>query len=485
MPGHQRGEGESVFSITDPAEMAGGVSGLARRIIPLVVASSLFMDLMDTSALATAMPALAAGLHSDPVQLRFALTAYLATVAVLVPASGWLSNRIGARRLFLVAMAVFMLGSIACGVAQSLTGLVLARVMQGVGGSMMTPVGRSIIVAALPKGELVRAMSWFAIPAILAPMVGPPIAGFLLEARSWRWIFWINVPVGIIGMIAIALLVPRIERHPVKAFDWPGFALAGLAILSAMIVIETGALAGHLLPLRLLVSAGPLLLAILYLAHARRAAHPIIDIALLKLDTLRVSLAVGWLQRMAMGAMTFMLPLLLQIGLGYSAIASSQVLIAMAFGSLFARFLAPALLDRFGFRAVMIGFAALSSLLTAAPALFERGMPIWLMSVAMTLLSLFRSSFFIPAGILAYADTRSEDVPNATVLFTVAQQLSLGAGVTLAGLLLEAAPGQAAPLGADAFAMPFAVLAALSGTTLLVLLPMRRDAAEELRRRRT
>ncbi|WEK02239.1 MAG: MFS transporter [Candidatus Sphingomonas phytovorans] len=442
------------------------------------------MDLMDTSALATAMPALAVGLRSDPVQLKLALTAYLATVAVLVPASGWLSNRIGAKRLFLVAMAVFMLGSIACGMAQSLTGLVLARVMQGIGGSMMTPVGRSIIVAALPKGELVRAMSWFAIPAILAPMVGPPIAGFLLEAKSWRWIFWINIPVGIIGMIAIALLVPRIERHAARPFDWPGFVLAGLAILSAMITIETGALTGHPWHLRLFASTAPLLLATLYLIHARRAAHPIIDIALLKLDTLRVSLAVGWLQRMAMGAMTFMLPLLLQIGLGYSAFASSQVLVAMAFGSLFARFLAPALLDRLGFRTVMIGFAALSTLLTAVPALFEPGTPIWLMSLAMALLGLFRSSFFIPAGILAYADTRTEDVPNTTVLFTVAQQLSLGAGVTLAGLLLEAGPGQGVVLNAASFVLPFAILAALSGATLLVLLPMRRDAAEQLRRRR-
>jgi EmrB/QacA subfamily drug resistance transporter len=460
-----------------------GVRG-GQRLIPMVVASSLFMDLMDTSALATAMPTLAQAYGTNPVNLKLALTAYLATVAVLVPASGWLSARFGAKRLFMTAMGLFVLGSLCCGLANSLTQLIAARILQGVGGSMMTPVGRSIVVASAPRTALVRAMGWFALPAILAPMVGPPLAGLLLEAGSWRWIFWINVPVGLLGICAIAWFVPPMPgRMTDRRFDALGFLVAGVAIIAAVAVIETNGLSGWRMSARLASVFFVIVMIGVYVYHARRNPSPIIDLTLLRLDTLRVSLSASWLQRMAMGATTFLLPLQLQIGLGLSPLIASQVLVAMAFGSILARFLVPPLIDRAGFRASLILFGIGSALFSMLPACFSPQTPIWLMMLGMFCMSLLRSSFFIPAGTMAYADVKGENVGHASVLFTVAQQLSIGMGVTLAATLLEETGHGGDAMAASGFVLPFLLLALLSAIATLLVVPMRADAGAHLRNR--
>ncbi len=460
---------------------AAAAARFGSRIVPLVVASALFMDLMDSAALATALPTLAEVFHTPAVNLKLALTAYLLTIAVLVPASGWLAARYGAKPVFMTAMAIFTIGSICCGLSNSVPELVAARVLQGVGGSMMTPVGRSIVVASTPRARLVEAMGWFTVPAILGPLAGPPLAGLILEAGSWRWIFLINLPVGIFGIAAVLFLVPPIPPSTSRRFDVTGFLLLGAAITALMILVETAGLSGQPLPLRLGAAAiaGAALAG--YCRYAARCETPIVDLRLLRRDTLLVSLLASWLQRMPMGAMPFLLPLLLQAAMGLSPLRASQVMVAMAGGGLVSRFVAPPLISRLGFRRSMLIFGAATALLSVSPVLFREDTPIVLMMVAMGLTSLLRSAFFIPAATLAYADVAAHEVGHASVLFTVAQQLSLGMGVSLAATLLESSTGSGAPMTQQSFLLPFLAMAAIGGLAVPVVWPMRNDAGEALR----
>ena len=450
-------------------------------LIPLVVASGLFMDLMDSSALATALPRLSQAFGVDPIDLKLALTAYMLTVAVLVPMSGWLSDRFGAKAVFTTAMGIFVLGSIFCALSNSVAQLVAARVIQGVGGSMMTPVGRSIVVASAPRSDLVHVMGWFTVPAIAGPLIGPPLAGFLLEQASWRWIFLINVPVGMIGMAAVLSFVPRMPRSVGGKFDLPGFLMIAIAITALMVLVETGGLEGQPLSTRLLSFALAAAAVGGYCLYASRRENAVLDLRLLRRDTLLISLVASWLQRMTMGALPFLLPLLLQVGMGLSPLDASDVMLAMACGGLLSRFIVPPLLRRTGFRWSMLLSGAASSLLSAAPALFVAGTPMTLMMIAMGTTSLIRSAFFIPAASLAYIDVSEREIGQATVLFTVAQQLSFAMGVTVAAGLLEASMASGGAMTADKFILPFTGMAGIGALSLVAVWFLRRDAGEIFR----
>jgi len=452
------------------------------RFVPLAVASALFMDLMDSSALATALPTLSRVFHAAPFVLKLALTAYLVTVAVLVPASGWLSDRVGIKRTFMIAMAVFVAGSICCGLSNSVKQLVLARIFQGVGGSMMTPVGRNIVVASSPKESLVKALAWFTLPAILGPLAGPPLAGVILEYGNWRWIFLINVPVGAIGLLVVALLVPRIERVRTGRFDWVGFLQIGSSITLLMMLIETGGLEGKPAWIRVLAVVATAAAMLVYYRHAM-TTDAVVDLKLLRRDTLAVSLLASWLQRLALGALPYLLPLLLQTAMGLSPLAASQVMTAMAAGSLAARFILPPIIRRLGFRSAGLLLAAANAVMSATPAFFHVGTPVGAMMILMALTSLTRGLFFILTQTLAYADVEQREVGHASVLFTVAQQLSYGMGVTLAAWLLELSSGKA-QLTVEMFRMPFLVIAAFGALSVLVFVPLRAAAGDAMRGRR-
>ncbi len=447
-----------------------------RLLIPLAVASALFMDLMDSSALATALPTLCHVFHTNPFVLKFALTAYLVTIAVLVPASGWLSHRVGMKTTFMLAMAVFMVGSICCGLSNSVGQLIAARIFQGVGGSMMTPVGRNIIVASSPRSYLVKALAWFTLPAILGPLAGPPLAGAILEFGNWRWIFFINIPVGLLGLAIVGMFVPRLPRSAIGRFDWRGFLMLGLSITLAMLLIETGGLANRPLPMRILVLGAALLAAALYCRHALRH-EAVVDIRLLRRDSLTVSLVSSWLQRLSLGAMPYLLPLLLQSAMGLSPLVASQIMTAMACGSMAARFVLPPILRRFGFKTAGMILAAMNAIMSASPALFHIGTPIALMMILMAATSLIRGLFFILTQTLAYADIEAAEVGHASVLFTVAQQLSYSMGVAMGAGLLQASVGDAR-LTAAAFQIPFIVIAVIGGLSVFAFIPLRSNAGE-------
>ncbi|WP_445948782.1 MFS transporter [Sphingorhabdus sp.] len=462
-----------------PPDKRGGLFD-RNRLIPIVIAIALFMELMDSSALVLAIPTVARDLGVSPSDMRLALTAYVATVAALVPVSSWMAARLGARRVFLCAIMVFAIGSVCCGVADSLPALVGARVLQGVGGAMMIPVGRAIMIGAVDREALVKAMAWFTIPAIFGPLLGPPLAGFLIEFANWRWIFFINVPVGVLAIVAIVRFVPVVDSEPRRVFDIIGFLLCAAAILCTMALVETGALAGKPWQMRLGAVISTLSLGSLYVRHALHSASPIVDLRILHHATLRLSLAATWLQRVSMGALVFVLPLQLQIGLGISPLVAAQVPAAGAIGSIISRFSTPPLLRRFGFRPVMMMVALLIASAAMLPVLFESTTPIWLMAAFMAGYSLMRATFFMSGNALSYADVaKGSEIGHASVLFSVAQQLSLGLGYSIGGGLLAAAGGAASP-SSYWIVYPVIVTIALTGGIVISFLPPR--AGELLRR---
>jgi len=461
--------------------MTGGSDSRAEWLIPLVVACGLLIELMDSAALALALPTIARDFGVDPVELRLALTAYVVTVAILVCCSAWVSARFGAKRVFIAAIAIFVTGSVACGLSSSMLQLACARVLQGVGGAMMTPVGRSIVVASVPRAGLVKAMGWFTTPAILGPILGPPLAAVLIEVASWRWIFFVNVPIGIIGIIAVLKLVPTIANRTPAVFDGKGFALLGTAIATLIVPIELGHRLDHWLRYALAVFG--VLCMSMYVRHSMRIERPVVDLRLLRYASLRVSLIAGFLTRIGVGALPLLLPLLLQVAMGLSPLVTTNVTLAMAAGTFSARFSLPPLLRALGFKRAMTGLAMLTAVSSLIPVLFESSTPIAAMAAAMCAGSAVRAAFIVAGTTLTYADVAQDEVGQATVLMAVCQQLSLAAGITLGGWLLEMSAGTGA-LAPAHFHLAFFVLAGLVAASIPALAHMPVNVAAELRGRK-
>ncbi|MGA0027673.1 MAG: MFS transporter [Steroidobacteraceae bacterium] len=405
--------------------------------MPVVLASALFMELLDTAALGAALPTMAREFGTNPLHLRLALTTYLLTAAILMPASGWLAERLGARRLFVAAMALFVLGSVTCGFAQSTGQLVASRALQGVGGAMMTPVARMIVIAATPRAALIRALTAFTLPAIFGPLLGPVLAGFLLEVANWRWIFFINLPIGLIGIFAVLALVPRIPRSAPGAFDLLGFLTAGVVILSVLVVAES---IGRDLwsPPVTGVAALVAVLSMTMLAwQVRRTPVPILDFRLLSRGTFRASMVGGSVARISIGATPFLMPLFLQSGLGWSPLRAGTVMTSMMAGAVVARYVGAESVRLLGFRRTLLWTAGATALFAALPAWFTGSTPLPLVVLALFGLGLVRAAHFVPCSALANADIAPEEVSRSSTLSTVIQQVTLGLGVSIAGLLLD------------------------------------------------
>ncbi|WP_395443070.1 MFS transporter [Caulobacter sp. UC70_42] len=321
--------------MSDPSPAS---SPLATRLISIAVASALLMEFIDSTALSTALPTLAHAFAVDPIHLKLALTSYILALAVFTPASGWAAERFGARRVFLSAMTVFLLGSALCGQSRSLETLVASRIVQGIGGAMMTPVARLIVVGSTPKDKLLTAMGWFTMPALVGPLIGPPIAGLVLSVADWPWIFYINLPVGLLGVIAVMRFVPRSEPKPdLGRFDTTGFVLSALAVSGLVVVAETAGV-GLLPPwAQIALLALSIACGFVYLRIAKRTGRPILDLTLLRYPTYRASLVGGTLVRLGIGASPFLMPLLLQVALGWSPLKASFVTLATGVGVLSAR----------------------------------------------------------------------------------------------------------------------------------------------------
>ena len=446
-------------------------------LIPLIVACALFMENMDSTVIATALPAIALDLGEDPVALKLALTTYLITLAVFIPASGWTADRFGARTTFVCAIAVFTIGSILCGAVTSLHGFVAARALQGLGGAMMVPVGRLVLLRSVEKRELLGALAWLTVPGLIGPVVGPPLGGFITTYAHWRWIFWLNVPIGFLGIaLALAFIANtrEVERPP---FDFAGFALSGYG-LGALMFGLTAAGRGLISPRvdAVLVVTGALALAG-YVRHARAAPRPIIDLRLLRIPTFRAAVVGGSLFRVGIGAIPFLLTLMLQIGFGLSPFAAGSLTFAAAAGAMLMKFTAPPIIQRFGFRFILTANAFISAAFTAVIGLFTPATSYALILVLLLAGGFSRSLQFTSLNALAYADIEPAAMSRATSFSGAAQQLAITLGVAIGAAMLEfSRAGRGGPLLTSDFPLAFVVVAAISGSAWFIFRTLNRDA---------
>jgi len=393
---------------------------------------------MDSTVLSTSLPAIAADLGSDPIALKLALTAYLLSMAVFIPVSGWVADRFGARPTFTTAIGVFLLGSIACALSGSLETMVASRFLQGMGGAMMVPVGRLVLLRTVPKNELVQALSWLTIPALVGPVVGPPLGGFITTYLHWRWIFLINIPIGLLGIALAQRFIPDI-RENTPPLDWLGFLLAGLGLALAMFGFST--LGRQLVPVEVAVVTLALGFAGLagYVAHARRHPNPLLDLKLFHLPTYRAGIAGGSLFRIGIGASPFLLPLMLQVGFGLSPVQSGLLTFTSALGAIFMKTLAARVLKRFGFRRVLVLNAIVASAMLCAFGLFRPDTPHTVILAVLLVSGFFRSLQFTSLNAISYAEVDSPRMAQASSMAGMVQQLSLSLGVAIGGYFLEIA----------------------------------------------
>jgi EmrB/QacA subfamily drug resistance transporter len=451
-------------------------------VTPLIIATALFMEQLDGTVLATALPVMAADLHEDPVALKLALTSYLLSLAVFIPLSGWAADKFGARRVFRAAIGVFTFGSILCGFSHSLTEIVAARIVQGMGGAMMVPVGRLVLLRTAPRHELVRAMAWLTIPALVGPLIGPPLGGFLATYADWRYIFWINVPIGLLGAALTTRFIPDLKEQDVRPLDLKGAALSGVGlscIVFGFTIVGRG-FAPALVEATIIGAGVSSLLA--YVAHARRAPHPIIDLSLLAIPTFGAAIYGGFLFRIGLGAVPFLLPLLLQVGFGLSAHESGLLTFVSVAGAMIMKTTAQPILRRFGFRRVLVWNTLIAAGFLVINALFTPQTPHWVIMAALLVGGFFRSLQFTALNALCYADVPQESMSNATSFAAVSQQLSLSTGVAIGAAALEAARGLHVDhtLRAEDFGPAFYAVALISAFSLLVFVRLAPNAGDDL-----
>lgn len=439
------------------------------RIVSLIVACALFMEMVDATALATALPSIAEDLAVSPLTLSLAITAYVLSLALFIPVSGWLADRIGAKRVFGTAILVFLAGSIASGLADSLWQLVAARALQGCGGALMTPVARLILLRSVPRARLVDAMAWMGIPALIGPIMGPPLGGFLVDVASWRWIFWINVPIGLIGVFAVWRFVPDIPKRERRPFDLTGFLAIGAGFLSLMAGLEL--VDGQLVDSRLafVSMAAGIVLLLWYLHHARRGANPVIDVTLVRHRTFRASLLGGIFFRLGGGALPFLMPLLLQELYGYSASSAGLLLCSAALGAIAMKFMAGRVISTFGFRRVLLVNSLACALFIGLLGLPDpQGPGLWVLAALLLIGGSCRSLQFTSINTIAYAEVEESRMGDATAFASVVGQVAMAIGVAGSALLLAAFSGDGALPDSGGFALAFA---AIAGIMLLAVLP--------------
>jgi len=449
------------------------------------VACALFMQSIDSTALSTALPTLARALATDPIHLKLCLTAYIMALAVFVPASAWAADRFGARRVFITAMMVFEIGSVLCALSHSLGELVAARILQGAGGAMMTPVGRIIVVASHPRDQLIRAMVWLTTPATLGPILGPPLSGFILSIASWHWIFYINVPMGLLGIAAVLKFVPKIKQPHPGRFDSLGFLLAAAVISASMLGAESAGVDLFSGWVQAAVWLTALFAAVAYFLHARGRERPVLNLGLLKIATFRANAVGGSLMRMTIGALPFLLPLLLQAGLGWTPLQAGAATMSSALGQMGARVGAQFFIRKFGFRVVLIATAATSGLIVAATGLFRPTTPVAVMVAVLAVGGFLRSNHLTSASTIAFADIPDNAVSQASSLAAVLQQMAQAFGITLAGLMLHIAQQASAPHGVRSlapqnFVLPFCMVGLAAASSILVYARLPANAGAHL-----
>ena len=400
----------------------------------LLVAGAFFMEFLDGTVIATALPDMARDFGVTAVELNIGISAYLITLAVLIPASGWIADRFGARAIFTLALAIFTLASVFCGLSTEVHIFVAMRILQGVGGALMVPVGRLAVLRTTPKHQLIKAIATLTWPALVAPIIGPPLGGFITRYASWHWIFFINVPLGLAAIILSLRIIPDIRETERRSFDLSGFITTSVAMVSLVTAMERlGDRQPQIWPTLALAALGYGCL--LYsIRHFRRAAAPMVRLDALQVPTFRVTMYGGSLFRASISAVPFLLPLLFQVGFGMDPFHSGLLVLAVFVGNLTIKPATTPLIRWLGFRRLLLINGALNVCSLLACALLTPQTPVWAIMLILYLGGVFRSIQFTGVSTLAFADVPAAQMSDANTLFSTASQLAVGLGITLGAI---------------------------------------------------
>ncbi|MGI4778093.1 MAG: MFS transporter [Janthinobacterium lividum] len=452
------------------------------RWIAFLVAAAFFMENLDATVIGTAVPAMAQSFGVAPVELSTGISAYLLALAVFIPVSGWVADRFGPRRVFTAAILVFTLASVACGLAQSLPAFVCARVVQGMGGALMVPVGRLVVLRSTSKTDLVRAIATITWPGLAAPVLGPPLGGWIATTWSWHWIFFLNVP---LGLAAMFFSLRWIDGTPGgrRPFDWPGFVASGIGLAALMYGLDSlghGPVDALRVAALLAGGAGALAYAVW---HLRRSAHPLVDLSVVGVKTFRISMVGGTLFRIAIGSAPFLLPLMFQLAFGFSMVMSGFMMLALFAGNLGIKPATSFVMRRLGFRSTLLLNGALVSLGFVACAALSPQTPVVLIVAVMVFGGVCRSMQFTAFNTLTFCDTTPAQTSGATTLASMVQQLAAGMGIAFGAVALQVAAratGHAGTPGVVDFRIAFGMVAVVALLALVDVLALSRDAGERV-----
>ena len=446
----------------------------------LLVAGAFFMEILDATIITPAIPLIAASFGVEPVDVNVAISAYLVTVAVLIPATGWMTDRFGIRRVFIAAIAVFTLASIGCAFSVSLPMLVAMRVLQGIGGAMMVPVGRLAVLRYSDKTDRVRAIALLTWPALAAPVIAPVLGGAIATVGSWRWIFIVNIPIGIIGFL-LALKLMRGEPAPsARPLDWRGLLALGAGIATALIALESIRVTGTDWLLVIIGGAIAVVLLVVAVVHLLRAAHPLIELSVLKFRSLRITVTAGSLYRMVITAVPFLLPLQFQLVFGWTPFMAGLMVAALFIGNLTIKPFTTPLMRRFGIKRVLLVNGVLSVVWFALLAVLQPSLPVWVIAVILYISGVLRSIGFTAYNTLAFADVEGDDLTHGNTLNASVQEMAAGVGIAVAALLLSQLTPFADAQPGLAYSWTFLVLAAVLALTLIETVRLPREAGAEV-----
>ena len=411
---------------------------VTKRLLPWVVAIAFFMQTLDGTILNTTLPTMARDLGESPLRMQSVVIAYMLTVALFIPASGWLADRFGTRRAFLSAIVLFSLGSLLCALSPSLPWLTAARVLQGIGGALLLPVGRLAILRGFPRSELLKVLSFVTIPGLVGPLLGPPLGGWIVEVASWHWVFLINLPVGVLGVFASLRYMPDLRGETGQRFDWPGFTTFSLGLV--LVTLGLQGLGEHAIgaPLSILLVMGGLAAMAAYWVHAARAEKPLFSLTLFQIPTFSVGILGNLFARLGSGAMPFLTPLFLQVGLGYSPSRAGLTMVPIVLGAMLIKFFAEPVIRRFGYRRVLVVNTLLLGGFIAGFSLVDASTPHAAILVYLALFGVVNSMQFTAMNTLTLGDLDPVRASGGNSLLSVVMQLSMSLGVAAAGALLAA-----------------------------------------------
>src|ERR1700722_17530997 len=411
------------------------LSDSSRRLLPWLIAVAFFMESLDTTILNTGVPAIAAALHVAPLNMKSVLASYTLSLAVFIPISGWMADRFGTRRVFASAIGIFTLGSFLCGISSNIHVLVADRILQGVGGAMMVPVGRLTMVRTFAKSELVRAMSFVAIPGLIGPMLGPIAGGLIVGYFHWRLIFFVNIPIGLTGLYLVYRHLPDYREKDTHPVDFTGLILFGSGIALLSYVLEV--FGEHTLSPRVVLGllALSIVLLVAYGLHATRAKYPLLRLALFHLRTFRASVTGSFITRLGIGGIPFLFPLLYQVGLGFTPIQSGLLMMPQAIAAMSLKVTMPKILARFGYRAVLVSNTIIIGLMILLFATIGKGTPVWLIIAEVFFYGFCTSLQYTSMNTLVYAEINDKQASSASTIASTMQQMSISFGVASASLV--------------------------------------------------